>query len=202
MPCMYQCCITLCCFSFFCALLQTISCTIFRYMVIHQVHAMDATCAKVFDFALVFTVHYPERLTTCETFTNQRVTILMYPQCGKMLITARSGTFTHVMQLGNVGEYIAEITQALECGPLDKMVLLLANTKYHSNSLAGYRMTVYLVQLQYLSDLYRVFELRSDAVLFYFIIFSPNCYVDIYYRRVIRRTLRARLPMIGTNKVI
>ena len=172
----------------------------FRHITIQQVHARDPTCGKVFDFALVFTVHSLERFTTCETVTNQPLTMLLHPPCGRMLISTTIGNFTHVMQLGNVGKYIAELKQKGECGPLDKMVLLLANTMYDSNSFAGYRMNLYILQLQYLSELHGVFELRSDAVLFYFNIYS-NCLVDLYYSKVIRRNPKTRIHTFNNNTV-
>ena len=173
----------------------------FRYIVIHQVYIIEERCAKVFHFALVFTAHYPERFTTCETFTNLPLTTLMYPRCGKMIITTTNGTFTHVMQLSNVGKYVAEITHTGGCGPFDELVILLANTKYDPNSFAGYRMTFYQVQLQHLSDLYGVFEFRNVAVLFNFLISSPHCSVDIYYRKVVRRVPTARLRTFTWNTV-
>ena len=173
---------------------------LFRYIVNHQVYIIEKRCAKVFHFALMFTVHYLERLTTCETFTNLNLTTLMYPQCGKIIITATNGIFTHVMQLGNVGKYIAEITHTRECGPFDELVIFLANTKYDLDLFTGYRMTFYQVKLQYLSDLYGMFELRNVAVLFNFLISSTQCSVDIYYRKVVRRvpTARIRAPTRDT----
>ena len=177
------------------------SCMIFRYIDIYQVHTIEAPCARVFDFALMFTVHDPELRTTCEMFMNLPLTTLMYPPCGRVFISTTTGTFTHVMQLGDVGRYNIEIAKRRQCGPWDDLMILLADIKYVSNSFAGYRMTLYQLQLQYLSDLYGAFEIRNVAVLFNFLIRSPHCSVAIYYRKVVSRlsTERTRTPKI--NKV-
>ena len=105
------------------------------------------------------------------------------------------------MQLSNLGKYIVELRLTTEYGPKDKMVLLLANTKYDSNVLLGYRMNLYVLQLQYLHNLHAVFELRSAAVLFYFVFYSTNYSVDIYYSSVIRRKPTARTHEHESNTV-
>ena len=164
-------------------------------------HTIEEPCARVFDFALMFTVYYPELRTTCELFRNIPITILMHPPCGRMFITTTTGTFTQVMQLGDVGKYNIEITKRRQCGPWDDLMLLLADIKYVSNSFAGYRMTLYQVQLQYLSDLYGVFEIKNVAVLFHFLISSTHCSVAIYYRKVASRLSTVRTRTLKINKV-
>ena len=154
---------------------------------------MDAICANVFDFALMFTVDSPKRSTTCETFTNETYTALIQPPCGNVIIASARGQYTHAMELGNLGKYFVELKQSKECGH-HYMVLMLAYKKYILSKFVGYKMVIYYMKLRYTSDLHRAFELRSDAVLLHFHITrgSSECTLETYYRRAIGRKPRKR----------